>query len=251
MLVLHIVAGSLALIAGMTALFARKGATWHRRSGTVFVLAMLVMPSSGAVMAMLKPEPLSALAGVLTFYLVCTGVLALRGPHGPSRATTAVFLLVAAAVAVGAFAFGLEMRAAARNAAAPVYFSFAGIALFCALSDARLLRAGALHGAPRLARHIARMGLALLIANASFFLGQAKLLPPPLRNVALLSIPPLLVLLTTLFWLARVYLTRRPASPQRSRDATMPRPGVSAGAVSMPRPAPPAPAHSRSRSVRA
>jgi hypothetical protein len=52
------------------------------------------------------------------------------------------------------------------------------------------------------------MGFALLIANASFFFGQAKLLPPHLRNFGLLSIPVLTVLLMTLFWLVRVYVKR-------------------------------------------
>ena len=55
LLPIHVAAGVLALVFGCIALFAAKGATWHRRSGTFFVYAMLGMSASGAVMAM-KPQ---------------------------------------------------------------------------------------------------------------------------------------------------------------------------------------------------
>ncbi len=212
MVIVHIVAGSLALIAGMIALFARKGAIWHCRSGLVFAIAMLVMTSTGAVMAALKPERISILAGVLTFYLVCTGVLAVRKPVEESRGALTAFMLVAFAVAIAGYAIGFDVRANPRMAgSAPLFFVFASVAFAAALLDARLLWAGALQGAHRLARHLWRMGFALLIANASFFLGQAKLLPAPMRNFALLSIPVLTVLLMTVFWLVRVYGKRTAA----------------------------------------
>ncbi len=206
MVIVHVVAGSLALIAGTIALFSRKGATWHRRSGSVFAMAMLVMTSTGAVMAALKPERMSMLAGVLTFYLVCTGVLAVRKPVEESRGTLAAFMLVAFAVAIAGYMIGFDVRADPKTAGwAPMFFVFASVAFVAALLDARLLWAGTLHGAHRLARHLWRMGFALLIANVSFFLGQAKMLPPQLRNVALQSMPALTVLLVTLFWLVRVH----------------------------------------------
>ncbi|WP_313919052.1 DUF2306 domain-containing protein [Tahibacter sp.] len=210
----HIVAGSLALIAGMIALFARKGATWHRRSGLVFAIAMLVMTSTGAVMAAIRTERISILAGVLTFYLVCTGVLAVRKPVEQSRGTLTVFMLLAFVVAIAGYAIGFDVRANPKMAGwAPMFFVFASVAFVAALLDARLLWVGTLQGAHRLARHLWRMGFALLIANASFFLGQAKLLPPHLRNFALLSIPVLTVLLMTIYWLVRVYGKR--AAPRR------------------------------------
>ena len=178
---------------------------------------MLVMTSTGAVMAALRAERISILAGVLTFYLVCTGVLAVRKPVEQSRGTLTVFMLVAFAVAIAGYAIGFDVRANLKTAGwAPMFFAFASVALVAALLDARLLWVGKLMGAQRLARHLWRMGFALLIANASFFLGQAKLLPPHLRNFAVLSIPVLTVLLMTLFWLARVYWKR---AAMRRRDA--------------------------------
>lgn len=43
---LHIIAGLLALASGAAALYAAKGSTRHRKSGMIFVIAMLVMTSS-------------------------------------------------------------------------------------------------------------------------------------------------------------------------------------------------------------
>jgi uncharacterized membrane protein len=60
-LAVHIVAGALALTFGYTALFAAKGSTLHRKSGTLFVYAMVVMASLGAVLAALQGGEGSAL----------------------------------------------------------------------------------------------------------------------------------------------------------------------------------------------
>jgi uncharacterized membrane protein len=214
MVIVHIVAGSLALIAGTIALFSRKGAIRHRRSGMVFALAMLVMTSTGAVLAALRWERISILAGVLTFYLVCTGVLAVRRTVEESRGTLTVFMLVAFAVAIAGYAFGFYVRANPKTAGwAPMFFVFASVALIAALLDARLLRAGTLQGAHRLTRHLWRMGLALMIANLSFFLGQAKFIPEPFNHPLLRALPVLLSLGMTIYWVARVNLKRRTARP--------------------------------------
>jgi hypothetical protein len=52
------------------------------------------------------------------------------------------------------------------------------------------------------------MCTALLIAAFSFFLGQAKVIPKPIRIVPLLLIPPLIVLGALLYWLWRVRFKR-------------------------------------------
>jgi hypothetical protein len=52
------------------------------------------------------------------------------------------------------------------------------------------------------------MSTALLIAAFSFFLGQAKVIPKPIRIVPLLMIPPLVVLGALMYWLWRVRARR-------------------------------------------
>ncbi len=64
---IHIAAGSLALTCGAVAIAALKGSNLHRKSGLAFVFAMLVMSSTGAVIAAFHAKPLSVIAGALTF----------------------------------------------------------------------------------------------------------------------------------------------------------------------------------------
>lgn len=214
MLLMHIAAGLLALIAGAIALFARKGASWHRRSGLLFAVAMLFMSSSGALMAAWKWERISMLAAALTAYLVCTGVLTVRRTVAESRALHTLLMLFAFATAAAGYVVAFDVLSVAKTARwAPMFFAFASVALIGALLDLRLLRAGSIAGAHRLARHLWRMGLALWIATMSFFLGQSKLFPAALRESGLLALPVIGVALMLLYWLLRVYWKQRTAAP--------------------------------------
>ena len=213
---IHIVAGLLALMAGAIALYATKGSPLHRRAGMVFVAAMLVMSSTGALMALVvKPNPVNVMAGATTFYLVCTGLLAVKRTVAQARGWIIGFML--GALALSATAWGLGFRALASATGtiggvppAPI-FMFAVVALVGGLLDVRLLRAGHIEGGHRLARHLWRLGFAMWIATMSFFLGQAKVFPDFLRqNIGLRAMPVLLVAGVVVYWLGRV-LRRRHA----------------------------------------
>src|SRR4051812_8812445 len=54
LLTIHIAAGGLAIVLGAVALLAKKGGTIHRRSGLLFVYAMLVMGFSASILGFLK-----------------------------------------------------------------------------------------------------------------------------------------------------------------------------------------------------
>src|SRR5262245_48612942 len=216
MKLIHIIAGFLALSSGFIALYALKGGKLHRQSGTLFAYAMLVMAGLGAIMAARLPERLSSLVGVLTCYLVTTSLLAVkRRPGEPFLAIDFGAMLVAlgvAATSIGFAAYALRSGSGRMDGyPATGYFIVAGVALLAAALDIRMLIAGDLRGAHRIARHLWRMGLALWIATGSFFLGQAKLFPEPVRKFSLLAIPVLLVLVTTVYWLVRTLRRSRPA----------------------------------------
>ena len=99
------------------------------------------------------------------------------------------------------------------------FFLFAFVGLVGATGDFRVLRSGALRGTARLARHLWRMTFALFIAAMSFFIGQAKVIPKPIRIPALLAIPVLAVLVTMLYWLWRVRFRRSFRGIVNSPDA--------------------------------
>lgn len=218
---IHILAGLISIVAGFIALYSLKGGRLHRKSGTVFAYAMLLMSGTGAVMAVfLKPNPGNVVAGTLTFYLVSTGLLTVLRRVEQIRGPLIGFMLAALAVSVVAFRLGFEALGSANGIVpAPPLFMFASIGLLAAGGDARMLWAGHIEGARRLARHLWRMTYALWIATTSLFLGQARHFPTPLRHIGLLAIPVLLVTVTLFYWLVRVRMQRRSVMPSRIEQA--------------------------------
>jgi len=90
-----------------------------------------------------------------------------------------------------------------------LFYIFGGLTFFASAGDLRLLIQG-IQGKRRLARHVWRMSAGLFIASASFFLGQAKILPQTLRIMPLLALPVLLVLAVMLYWLVRIAVKANP-----------------------------------------
>ncbi len=231
-LLTHIGAGGLALAAGYIALYAPKGRTLHRKSGMLFVYAMLVMAFFGALVTVLRDAvpALNLAAAVLTAYLVITALITVRPLPPTARWAHTVLMLVALAVGLNSLRYGVEAIASpdgTRNGMpAFPFFLFGMTGTLAALSDVRVIRFGDLRGTARLARHLWRMCFALFIAALSFFIGQASVLPQALRSPILLALPVLAVLVTMLYWMWRV----------RSRRATRVITIQSAAAIPTPTP---------------
>lgn len=222
---IHIIAGLLALLSGAVALYAPKGSPLHRRSGMVFFFAMLVMTSSAVLMAsLLRPNRINVVAGVVTFYLICTGLLTVRRPLEQIRGLS--IALMSLAMAASAYAFTLGMQAVHSAAGvvdgipAPPIFMFAVVAGLGALLDARMLLDGRIEGRHRLARHLWRMSFAMWIATMSFFLGQARFFPTPVRKSGVLAVPVVLVLIAMIYWLQRVLRKKTQGKVRISTQST-------------------------------
>jgi hypothetical protein len=176
------------------------------------------MAVTGAALAAFIPERLSVVAGGLTLYLVVTALLTVRPPPEDDRLIHGVALAVGAVVAVLGISFGIEALGQEAGLldgfpAAP-YFLFGALAAFGALADLRMLCSPPLTGHRRIGRHLWRMCLALFVATASFFLGQAQVFPDAIRHSAVLSIPVIAVLAITGYWLLQVLWVE----PRRARD---------------------------------
>src|SRR3712207_2606093 len=100
-LVVHIAAGTLAILAGYVAIFAAKGSRLHRRSGMLFVHAMIVMGMTATVVAIFRDIPGSVGGGPTVAYFVVTAVTAVRPID---RRLDIAMLVVASSLSASSFA---------------------------------------------------------------------------------------------------------------------------------------------------
>jgi len=217
LLPIHIVAGGLAIILGGVALVAAKGATLHRRSGLLFVYAMLTMGISGSILALHKSwTNVNALGGFMSAYFVITALTTVRPVSAWTKSLNHVALLVA--IALLSIEAGLGFKALASPGGTlngvPFFMLFfmATVTALAAGGDLRLMWVGALPASARLARHLWRMCFALFIAAGSFFSIRervAKILPEPFTTPFMRALPILVVFLAMFYWLWRVS-ARRP-----------------------------------------
>ena len=212
LLPVHIIAGITGIISGFIAAFALKGATLHRKSGIVFVYAMVILAATGATMAFFKHQTGNVIGGSLTLYLVITALRTVRPRGLQLRSIDIVAMVIATTLGLLSIKVGVDGMHSATgtvNGVPPgMIFFFAAVALLAALGDFRMVVWGELKGAQRIARHLWRMCFALFVASGSFFLGQAKIFPKPMRIYPLLAIPALLPLALMLYWLVRVLFTK-------------------------------------------
>jgi hypothetical protein len=245
-LLVHIIAGSVGLLSGFVAISAAKGARLHRRSGLLFVGAIMTMGVSGAAIAALASTEISVIAGMTTAYLAFTGYRTVRrlpaasGRHvaalrrdaplrldaGPrldaasrldAGATLVGLILGVSSVSLGVHTLAFTADGMRDGLPAFPFFIMGLPALIGGVGDIRLMRIPPLDGTRRLNRHLWRMCYALFIASMSFFLGQADEIPEALRITPVLVLLAFLPALVMFYWLWRV---RSGRSIGRMRIAT-------------------------------
>ena len=225
--VVHITGGAVGIVSGFTALFAGKGSTVHRRSGQVFVGAMLAMALTGGGIAIVKGGQVGNILGaMMALYMVVTALTTVRPV---SRWVDVGAMILATALGTWSVTLAgiaiLGGKSTVANLPIPmVGVVFGIIPLLAAFGDSRVMRAGGIHGRPRLLRHLWRMNFALWIAAASFFTIRrrvAMILPEPFLSQPVRMIPFLLPLLATFYWVWRIKYRKayRPVRIARAIDA--------------------------------
>ena len=219
LLAVHIIAGSLGLLSGFFALAVVKGGRLHRHGGRVFVYSMTAMALVGAVIAGVWRVATfgNVPIGIFTAYLVATSLSSVRPPdENRARQLDAALMLLVLGLALSLVTAGFVAAASPTKRVSTFppapFFIFGALALIAWAGDVKLIRSGgtaALRGAPRLGRHLWRMSLALVIASFSFFIGQAKVIPKPIRVYPLLVVPPLIAVVMLFYWLWRVRIRQK------------------------------------------
>jgi uncharacterized membrane protein len=208
-LVFHVGTGVAALVAGFVALAVRKGGTWHRRSGIVFVYAMIATGIAAAGIAAYEGKPAG---GVLIVYFVFTAWTAVRPLRGPGRRVDIALMVLAFSLAAAGYSRAFTALGRPGNqidgVPAGMMFFMNTVILLAAIGDLRMIRAGGVQGTRRVARHLWRMCFGLFIASGSFAaqLARMELVPGPVRSVPVIVVLGASPLVALLYWMWRVRL---------------------------------------------
>ena len=207
-LLVHILTASLGLLSGYVALSVAKGAPPHRKIGMLFVCVMLTMSVTGMLISAVGgvAPAINIPTALLTSYLVITSLTTVRA--AASRRVDVAALVMGLGVGLVCITLALVAIVKGGREAEMAYplVVFGAVAFLASGGDLRVIRAGGLRGAPRLARHLWRMCFALLIASTAFL--APNRLPAMMRTPALRAAGVLLPILAMAYWLWRVRARR-------------------------------------------
>ncbi|MEO7383913.1 MAG: hypothetical protein ABIU18_03180 [Novosphingobium sp.] len=199
----HLLTGLLAVSAGAAALVLPKGAPLHRYCGRVFAICMLLLCVSGLYLSLTRSILFTVFLSLLALHAVLTGWASAARRSAFSIQIESVGLILitfnAAAAGIGGWAATVADSGLINGLPATAFFTLAVISALLMIADLRAKYVQSTRR-QRIARHLWRMGFALLIATTIFFFGNNHVLPEVLRSTALLSVPVLGVLMVTAGW---------------------------------------------------
>lgn len=148
-LILHILGGSLGILAGWIAILAAKGERWHLLFGKIFVAGMALMALAAITLASqltsLKPmEQANIGMGLLVLYLISTSWMAVRRPPGTTGTFERFALAVVVAISATFVFWGVlaEAPGGYDGYRASFYFVAGGVAALFAAFDLRVIQKG-------------------------------------------------------------------------------------------------------------
>ena len=213
-LAVHFAAGLVAIVTGALALAAAKGGRLHKQSGLVFTWAMIVLGLTAAGIGTYENIPSQVFGGLLAAYLVFTAMTTVKPLPGIGQRVNVALMVLAFGYGVVSLYGGVvewldpTVKVVGRPRVVPPLI-IGTVILLAAIGDLRAIREGGLRGSRRLARHLWRMCFALFVATGSFFLGQMKFIPEPVRILPLLLVLAFAPIPFLLYWMWRVRVRGR------------------------------------------
>src|SRR3954470_6386988 len=170
---MHFAGGLIGLVTGFLAVSVRKGGMLHRQAGMIFVYAMITAMIIATGIGIYEGKS-TAFGTPFAAYLVFTGMTAVR-PVWERRQWDAALMIIPVSTVVLYVIAGIRAYSASVSevdgAPLGMLLFLTTIALLAAVGDLRMIRAGELRGAKRIARHLWRMCFAFFVATGSFFFG--------------------------------------------------------------------------------
>lgn len=203
----HILTGFIALASAGISVATVKGSLWHRRAGSIYVLAMLIVTLTTLALVAIRPNIFLLVIGIFSFYLVFTGWRSARVRDGRPRPVDHLAGAVMALTGLGMLGFGASGLLTSSGSQPILLLIFGSIGLVMSLSDWRDWRAGPIDGKARIARHLTRMLAGTIATLTAAVVVNATFLP---TLVAWLG--PTAVITPLMFW-----WNARVLAPQPSR----------------------------------
>lgn len=213
-LAVHFAAGLVSIAAGTIALSMTKGGRLHKQYGLVFTWAMVALGFTATGIGIYENRPGQVFGGLLAAYLVFSAMTTVKPLPGIGQRFNAALMVLAFACAVAMMYGGVAewldptVKVVGRPRVVPPLVG-GTVILLAAIGDLVAIRAGGLRGSRRLARHLWRMCFGLFVATGSFFLGQMKFIPEPVRIVPLLLVLAFAPLLSLFYWMWTVRIRGR------------------------------------------
>jgi hypothetical protein len=213
-LAIHFVAGLVSIVAGTVALSVTKGQRLHKRSGLAFTWGMVVLGVTAIGIGAYEDSPGQVVGGFLAAYLVFSAMTTVKPLPAIGKRTDAALMILAFVFAAVMLYSGVSewwdptVVVVGRPRVGPPLIG-GTVLLLAAVGDLRAIRAGGLAGSRRLARHLWRMCFGLFIATGSFFLGQMKFIPEPVRILPLLLVVAFAPIPFLIHWMWRVRVRGR------------------------------------------
>jgi len=204
MLIFHIIAGILVLLFGSMALIASKGLRLHKLTGNIFFISMVILSLTTIYLEVQFDD--FPIMGIFSLYFASTSWLAVKRQAGTTGAFEVCAFLCIVMVSITFYKWGWDIvyngKVLEGTLPLAMYFILGSFAAFAAILDLNMILRGGLVGAHRIARHLWRMCIALLLATMSFL--SQDIFPEFIQNTGLLWSPIILLLLIIVFWLCRL-----------------------------------------------
>lgn len=218
---IHVFSGILAVIFGFIALCSKKGSEVHKRTGRLFVVAMIVSSLLGSVAGALAFRTLyiTTHAGVLSVTLLLTSWQIIKVTTGERmRVSLALIALsglnTAGLICVTGYA-AQQSNGVFLGFHATDYGFLVGLAGVAFMGELSIFKHKSVSPRRRLMAHLWRMCCGFFIAAGSAFTGPgAQAFPESIQETGLLSVPEAAIFLAMLYWLFRVWRSTRHPLPK-------------------------------------
>ena len=202
-LIVHIVNGSIGLIAGTINLLRRKGDSFHRRVGLIFVVTMLLTGSSAIVLSFLHPNHFLMIVGVFTIYMVSTGYryIRLRLTEVDNDPKALDWFLTGLMGIAGIIFIGFgAMQLIAQEMFGLVYLTFGVIGLFFVRRDLMNYRGKVAARNYWLLAHLQRMIGSYIAALTAFLVVNANNITPVIPGFVYWLMPTAILTPLIILW---------------------------------------------------